>query len=166
MLRLRPYKSCDADIIASWITNEDIYLKWGGNLFGEYPLAGAIIDEVYTKKNGNCEEPDNFYPWVAVDDENRVVGSFIMRYLHKDPKVLRFGWVIVDNSIRGRGYGRQMLELGLKYAYEILGVSVINLGVFEGNEIAHRCYQSVGFADREVVEKQPWNLIEMEHVRM
>ena len=117
---------------------------------------------MYHLNNGRCEEPDNFYPWVALDDEDNVVGHFIMRYLHGDRKILRFGWVIVDDKIRGKGCGRQMLSLGLKYAFEILGVDKVTIGVFENNEPAHKCYAEVGFKDKEIVEKDPWNVIEME----
>ena len=38
-----------------------------------------------------------------------------MRYLQGNPKLLRFGWVIVDGTVRGKGYGTKMLVLGLKY---------------------------------------------------
>lgn len=162
MLRLRPYKSCDAETIEKWIRDEDVFKKWGGLLFGDFPISAKIIDDMYHLNNGRCEEPDNFYPWVALDDEDNVVGHFIMRYLHGDRKILRFGWVIVDDKIRGKGCGRQMLSLGLKYAFEILGVDKVTIGVFENNEPAHKCYAEVGFKDKEIVEKDPWNVIEME----
>ncbi len=55
-----------------------------------------------------------------------------------------------------------MLQIGLKYAFEILGVDVVTIGVFENNEIAHNCYKKVGFIDKEIVIKIPWNVIEME----
>ncbi len=161
MLRLRQYKRCDADIIAEWIKDKDVCLKWGGELFGAFPVTPAIMNETYFEKNGLCEESDNFYPWVAFD-ENGVKGHFIMRYLNGDNKILRFGWVVVDDSARGQGLGSQMLKLGLKYAFEILQVDKVTLGVFENNETAHNCYKRAGFVDREVVEKEPWNVIEME----
>jgi Acetyltransferases, including N-acetylases of ribosomal proteins len=162
MLRLRPYKSCDAAKIAEWIRDEDVFLKWGGQLFGDFPISAEIIDEKYRLQNGGCTEPDNFYPWVAIDEENCVVGHFIMRYLRGDHRLLRFGWVVVDDTIRGKGYGTEMLRLGLRYAFGILGVDKVTLGVFEGNERAHSCYRKAGFSDTgEVVEKQPWNVIEM-----
>ena len=162
MLRLRPYKSCDAAKIAEWIRDEDVFLKWGGQLFGDFPISAEIIDEKYRLQNGGCTEPDNFYPWVAIDEENRVVGHFIMRYLRGDHRFLRFGWVVVDDTIRGKSYGTEMLRLGLRYAFGILGVDKVTLGVFEGNERAHSCYRKAGFSDTgEVVEKQPWNVIEM-----
>jgi hypothetical protein len=37
-------------------------MKWGGELFGEYPINGDIIADVYRNKNGLCKEEDNFYP--------------------------------------------------------------------------------------------------------
>ena len=148
--------------IAEWIRDEDVFLKWGGQLFGDFPISAEIIDEKYRLQNGGCTEPDNFYPWVAIDEENCVVGHFIMRYLRGDHRLLRFGWVVVDDTIRGKGYGTEMLRLGLRYAFGILGVDKVTLGVFEGNERAHSCYRKAGFSDTgEVVEKQPWNVIEM-----
>ncbi len=161
MIGLRQYKSIDAEKIAEWVKDEDAFLKWGGKLFCEYPITARIIDEKYRANNGGCEEPDNFYPWMAFD-ENGVFGHFIMRYMHGDNKFLRFGWVVVDDRVRGRGYGTQMLRLGLKYAFEILGVDIVTLGVFENNDLAHNCYKKVGFKDRETVNKEPWNVIEME----
>ena len=162
MLRLRPYKPCDAAAIVSWLRDETVFRWWGGHRFGACPITAEAVNDKYLAHNGDCEEPDNFYPWVAVNDEGKVVGHFIMRYLKGDHKLLRFGWVIVDDSIRGKGYGTEMLKKGLKYAFEFLNVERITLGVFEGNEIAHSCYKKVGFKDFEIVEKEPWNLIEMD----
>lgn len=72
-----------------------------------------------------------------------------MRYIHGNNKVLRFGWVIVDDSIRGKGYGTSMLRTGLYYAFNILGVHTVTIGVFEHNDIAHSCYKKVGFVTLE-----------------
>ena len=165
MFHLRPYKPCDAKIIEQWIRDREVFLKWGGELFGAFPITEQIIDEKYRNKNGDCVEEDNFHPWVFLDEENRPAGHFIMRYLNGDHKVWRFGWVIVDDSVRGKGIGREMLSMGLKYAFDFLGAEKVTLGVFENNEIAHNCYKRAGFHDVSVVEKEPWNVIEMEITR-
>ena len=47
MLRLRQYKSCDADLIAKWAKDKNVFLKWGGNHFGDYPINAEIIDDEY-----------------------------------------------------------------------------------------------------------------------
>ena len=161
MLKLRPYKSCDAQAISKWVQDKDVFTVWGGERFGNYPITAEIIDKKYREENGDCAEPDNFYPWTAFDD-NGVVGHFIMRYINGDKNVIRFGWVVVDCSVRGKGYGTQMLRLGIKYAFEILGAQKVTIGVFENNEPAHTCYKKVGFVDVDVVKDGRWNIIEME----
>ena len=168
MLRLRPYKSCDSECIVKWLKDENIFLKWGGERFGAFPICANDIDNKYKLNNGDCIEPDNFYPMTAFDDSG-AVGHFIMRYIHGDNRILRFGWVIVDDTKRGKGYGRQMLEQGLKYAFEILGVQKVTIGVFENNSSAYRCYKSVGFkeaiVENDVVEEvkgEKWKIIELE----
>lgn len=165
MIRLRPFKQCDAETVISWLQDETVFLKWGGKLFGAYPLTAERMNEKYFSQNGGCAEPDNFYPWVALDDEGNVVGQFITRYTDGNPKHLRFGWVIVDNSARGKGIGRQMLTAGLKIAFEVLRAESVTLGVFENNEPAHRCYLSVGFRDEKTVDGNPWRQIEMKICR-
>lgn len=164
-MRLRPYKSCDAAHIAEWIQEEQVFLDWGGDRFGTFPIDASVIDNKYMRNNGDCVEEDNFYPWIALDEDGNAVGHFIMRYTGGDPRQLRFGWVVADPAIRGKGYGKQMLLLGLKYAFEILQVERVTLGVFEHNDAAHWCYKSAGFVDTEVVKHKPWNIVEMEILR-
>ena len=55
-----------------------------------------------------------------------------------------------------------MLLLGLKYAFDILKVDKVTIGVFENNESAHWCYRKAGFVDTEIVQSEPWNVVEME----
>ena len=162
MIRLRPYKSCDSEVIAEWIKDENVFRKWGGERFGNYPITASTIDEKYRNDNGDCVEADNFFPWTAIDDDGRIVGHFIMRYTDGDNKQLRFGWIIVDDKHRGKGYGKQMLMLGLKYAFDIFKVDRVTIGVFENNESAYMCYKKVGFIETKIVKGEPWNIIEME----
>ena len=158
VLRIRPYKSCDSKKIASWLTDEKVFYEWGGERFGSYPINAEIINKKYTEQNGDCEEEDNFYPMTAYD-ETGVVGHFIMRYTDKDNRRLRFGWVIVDKERRGRGYGKRMLELGLKYAFEILKARVVTIGVYEHNIPAYKCYKSLGFNEVPQDEYSTMNVL-------
>lgn len=145
MIRLRPYKPCDADEIVSWIKDDSTYMQWSGGRFGSFPITADDIDFKY-QKNGGCSESDNFYPFTAFD-ENGLVGHLIMRYLNGDNKILRFGWVIVNDAKRGQGFGKQILELALKFAFEILKVEKVTIRVHEDNLLAYHCYKTVGFAE-------------------
>lgn len=144
MLTLRPYKPCDAAVILSWIRDEETFRKWSTDRYERYPIAPEDMNRKYLTSNGDCPEPDNFYPFTLCD-ETGPVGHLILRYTA--PGVVRFGFIIVDESKRGRGYGRAMLRLALGYAAGYLGAKKVTLGVLENNPQAHRCYQAAGFRD-------------------
>ena len=169
VLRLRPYKHRDSELIASWLKDEDIFWKWGGDRFDGFPVSAEDIDRKYSEMNGDCEEYDNFYPLMAYGKDGPV-GHFIIRYINGNPEVLRFGWVVVDDSKRGRGYGKRMLQLGLDYAFKILKAKKVTIGVYENNAAAFGCYKSLGF--KEAPDKAPvihnikgreWKVIELEY---
>lgn len=168
MIRLRPYKPCDAKRIVSWCKDEKTFLLWGGNHFGTFPVSEDVMNHKYFYENGDCVERDNFYPVTAFDDTG-IVGHFIMRYLDGNNRILRFGWVIIDDTKRGHGYGQEMLRLGLTYAFEIMQVHKVTIGVFEHNIRAYQCYLSAGFhksADIpdafEDMQGERWKIVELE----
>jgi len=168
-LRLRPYKPCDAEKIVSWIKDEQALRKWSSDRFGEFPVTADDINNKYLGHNGDCIEADNFYPLTAFDYSG-AVGHLILRYTDPHKKTIRFGFVIVDDSKRGQGYGKQMLMLAVKYAFEIFGAEKLTLGVFENNTPAYHCYKAVGFEENgeeaycELFGEQ-WKIVEMEMKR-
>ena len=167
MIRLRPYKPCDAANIAAWCQDKKTYETWGGDLLGAFPLSAEDINAVYLDQNGLCAEEDNFYPMTALDDDE-MAGSFIIRYIHGDRRILRFGWVIVDSAKRGEKIGQRMLTAGLKYAFEILGAEQVTIGVFENNIAGYKCYKAVGFHKPsdlpdsfKEVDGETWKVVEL-----
>lgn len=167
MLRLRPYKPCDAKTIISWCKDEETFRKWTSDRYKSFPITEQDMNEKYIDNNGDCDAPDNFYPMTAFD-ENGIVGHLIMRFTDDIKTILRFGFVIVDSSQRGKGYGREMITLALKYAFEILRVNKVTIGVFENNMPAYYCYKAAGFKDAEgekvicEVLGEKWAVLELE----
>ena len=82
-----------------------------------------------------------------------------MRFTDDNKNELRFGFVIVDDEKRGKGYGKEMLQLAIEYAFKILKVQKITLGVFENNEPAYYCYKSVGFKDVQLKEYEYYHVM-------
>lgn len=168
MLKLRPYKCCDAETIISWCKDEASFRRWTSDRYDHFPITAADMNHKYVDCNGDCPEPDNFYPVTAVD-EGAVVGHMILRYTDARQKTLRFGFVIVDDAKRGMGYGKGMIRLAMAYAFRILGAEKVTLGVFENNLPAYRCYEAAGFRKVEQVTpescqvgNETWNIIEFE----
>lgn len=140
MIRLRPYNTNDADTILSWSNDKISFYKWSAGVLGEYPI---------TKKQFGFV--NNLMAFTTIED-NEIVGFFTMRRPSESFDELRFGFVVVNPEKRGKGYGKAMLQLGLKFAFEIYGAKRVSLGVFENNESAYYCYKAVGFQD-VVLEK-------------
>ncbi len=160
---LRDFKKEDAKIIAGWIRSEEELYRWSADRFNKYPLSGDDINENYAPQ----KESGRFFPLTAVDDQGDVLGHFIIRYPREDDdRSVRFGFVIVNPSLRGKGYGKEMLRLGIEYARKRLHSLRIDLGVFENNAGARHCYEAVGFREygRRECEMPigTWNCIDME----
>lgn len=81
----------------------------------------------------------------AVDGAG-VIGHFTLRFPRKaDKSDARLGFVIVDDKKRGKDYGKQMVRLAVQYAFDVLNVQKVSLGVFENNAPAIGCYEACGF---------------------
>lgn len=148
MLRLRPYKKCDAEKIVKWIKDERTFHKWCADRFETYPLEAEQLNEYYEEQ----AYKDTFFAMTAFQ-ETSIVGHLFMRFVDSEKKVLRFGFVVLDDAYRGKGYGKEMLLLALQYAFTLLKVEKVTLGVFENNPQAQHCYQSIGF--QEALDENP-----------
>ena len=109
MLRLRPYNKNDADIILSWSKDKISFYKWSAGVMGKYPISKKKFCFV-----------ENLMAFTAIEDDE-IVGFFTMRRPSESFDELRFGFIVVDPAKRGKGYGKAMLQLGLKFAKEIYG---------------------------------------------
>ncbi len=167
-MKLRPYKSDDAKTIIGWIKDERALRLWSADRYGAYPVTAKDMNYKYIECNGDCEEPDNFYPMTAVSEEG-IVGHLILRYTDKEQKTIRIGFVIVDDTKRGKGYGKRMIQMAIRYAFDMLQAEKVTLGVFENNPSAYYCYKSAGFQEIQQEKRyvfdfygEQWACIEME----
>ena len=157
MMTLRPFNINDVPTILSWCKDKHAFRLWSADRYKEFPAQPEEMLEQY--------KDDNMYPLTAVADDE-IVGHLLLRYPMEDRTVVRFGFVIVDNSKRGMGYGKQMLRLAIDYVQQELGTQKITLGVFCDNHSAVECYKSVGFritgTDSYPIDGEEWKGFEME----
>lgn len=168
MLRLRPYKACDAREITEWIKSERAFRQWSADRYDKYPITPDDMNAYY----GKYADSGRIWGMTAFD-ENGVVGHFTLRFPDEDSlDEVRLGFVIVDDTKRGKGFGKEMVSLAVRYAFDFIMVNKVSLGVFENNTAAIRCYKSCGFKTvrRETVESyrcmgEIWKCVEMELVK-
>ena len=130
----------------NWVADEREHALWCANLI-PYPMTAKKLQDVLEKDAhdwGGCA-------YVATEDDGKLVGFFVMAVdVSNNSGYLKF--VIVDNKLRGNGYGTQMIKLMLKYAFDIAGVSSVQLNVFDTNDKAKKCYSNIGFIEDSIVK--------------
>ena len=157
-MTLRPFAIDDAPVILSWIKDLSAFRKWSADRYPAFPPKPEDIIAQYAS--------DNIFPYTAIDDDGNIVGHIMLRYPDSSKNVIRFGFVIVDNQLRGKGYGKQMLQLAIQKAIKEYGAKKITLGVFDNNPSAFHCYESVSFkvigTDSYLIDGEEWTGKEME----
>ena len=145
-MKFRKYKKDDANEIIKWIRNEKELFLWSANIYNKFPIGAKDINNFYE----DCSKKTKFYPMTLIENE-KIIGHLTLRNIDEKNEVIRLGFVIVDPNLRGRGYGRKILNYAIGYAKNKLKAKEINLGVFENNLNAYKCYKSAGFieADKE-----------------
>ena len=159
MMTLRPFNINDASTILSWCKDKHAFRLWSADRYKEFPAQPEEMMEQYTG--------ENMFPLTAIVGEE-IIGHILLRFPSEDKSVIRFGFVIVDDSKRGMGYGKQLLRLAIDFAQRELGAQKITLGVFCDNHSAVECYKSVGFRitgeDAYSIDGEEWKGYEMAHL--
>ena len=140
MITLRPYDRTDAESVTRWIKDSSALFLWAADRFREHPLSADTFDGIYTDKSLNG---------FIAEDDGLVMGHLFMQP-HPDGR-LKFGLIIVDPDVRGKGYGKKMLLSALEYAKKRYSPRSVFLCAFDTNQAAYNCYKSLGFAETGVV---------------
>ncbi len=158
---LRKYIPKDADEIIKWIKDKRAFHQWSADRYPSFPISADDINCFYHKFG------ENMLIFTAIDAFDNAIGHFTLRYPNKnDTTVLRLGFVIIDEKLRGKGIGKQMVSCAVDYAFNKLKADELTLGVFENNLNAYKCYKSCGFVETGLTEQyicsgETWNCIEM-----
>ena len=162
MIRLRPFKKQDSQIIAGWPGDEKDFMKWCAGMY-KFPMTAQQLCERYEEF---CRD-DNAWFMTALDDSGKVCGHFIFRKADCENNSIHLGFIIIPPELRGKGFGKKMLLQALKYAFEIFGVKTVTLGVFANNKSALECYKAAGFIETDVEKEcfefcgEKWDCINM-----
>lgn len=147
MVRLRPFKKQDIEKILPWLTDERIMAMWSSGVFA-YPLT----EEQLLARMEEAEKSDREWIMAALNEEGQLIGHLYMRNADYENNSLHLGMIVVDHTRRGQGLGVQMLQKAVEYAFLVLGMQRVTLGVFDCNPGAHACYRKAGFRDDYIEE--------------
>lgn len=144
-MRIRSYiPSKDYQYISKWIDDERTHAFWCANLL-PYPITQQSFHD-FLEKNA-IDWSDSAY--IVTENSGQAIGFFCYS-INTTNNIGFLKMVIVDNAKRGKGYGKKLLDLALQYAFQITGANAVQLNVFNENTSAKRCYEKVGFIERNV----------------
>lgn len=166
-LTLRPYKPSDAATITSWLKSEYLMRQWCADRYEHYPVTPEDMNAYYEQYiDGETSRA------MTMCDGNEVLGYITLRIPADDSSEQRIGFVIVDDSKRGQGLGKALVNMAVNYATGELRATKVSLGVFENNPSAVHCYEAAGFhrvlrpeAESYECLGETWNCVEMERYK-
>lgn len=130
----------DMEVIYNWFADEE-FLK-----FYDYvppvPMTKLEVNKIFDDYEKN-EESDVFA--IKLKESNQIIGIAGFDDIVEENKVATLFIGIGDKNIRGRGYGKEALNLLLKYGFNELDFHRIQLNVLEFNHAAIALYEKAGF---------------------
>lgn len=161
MIRLRPLKRRDCESIVLWLQEERQFSMWSMGTF-HYPLTIAQLEDYMVQ----VEREEDAWSMAALDKEGRLVGHFAVRKANYQENCAYLGFIVVDPEQRGKGFGKEMVTMAVRYAFEVMKVNKVTLNVIEENRAALACYLSIGFQVKERIEQknlggESWTLCRM-----
>lgn len=165
MIRLDYFTPADFSQLISWIDSPRLLMNWSGPMFN-FPLTPDKL--TWYLDGANELGTSDVFIFKAVDSATgATVGHISLGSLSQKNRSARISRVLVDPTIRSRGIGQAMLTEVLRFGFEQLGLHRIDLGVYDFNEAALRCYTRAGMhregLSRDILryEDEYWSLVEM-----
>lgn len=165
LVRLEYFSKKDFQQLIDWMPDASFVLQWSGPTFS-YPLTNGQLEKYMEGAN----KPDaTTYIFKVMDDTiNEVIGHVSLGKVDRNNSSARIGKVLVGAAdSRGKDYGSQIIHAALAFAFEELKLYKVNLGVFDFNMLAIKCYEAAGFRrersikDAAKIGDEYWTLIEM-----
>ena len=126
----------------SWLNDSEVnlYLETKGN------YTNAMLED-YVKEQYERE----VYFWaILVKGSNKHIGNIKIDPINYEEKSGEYGILMGDKPNWGKGYAKEASKRIIKYCFEVLKLSKINLGVIEDNVKAVKLYKNIGFEITEV----------------
>jgi len=133
MIQLRAFTRSDYAQLISWISNAEMLMQFAGPRF-TFPLTASQLD-------GTLNEPNRYA--FAVTENGKTIGH---AEIYIGTTKAWIGRIIIgDPTLRGKGKGKQLMDLLLQIVFIQHQQQVVELNVFDWNTAAIKCYESMGF---------------------
>lgn len=131
----------DAELWARWLSDLEVALPLGDEAYGLFTTEDQARDIADITAHH-----DHVFT-IVERATDRPIGRCLLFGLNKTDRSTEVGIFIGEKDCWGRGYGTEAMRLLLDYAFNLLNLHSVMLGVFSFNERAIRSYRSLGFKE-------------------
>lgn len=130
----------DYEKFAKWFTDMNISIGLG-DAAGNYSLQNTegFFDRHYSSQANHFSIVDL--------KEDRLIGFCWLKDINDVDRATELAILIGDEDYRGKGYGKEAMELIVDYCINILNLHNIMVVVYSHNEKAIEMYKKVGFKE-------------------
>jgi len=169
MIKLRPFEESDIPRLLGWIPDARFLLQWAGPHY-QHPLDKAQL--LTSLEMARALKPTHYMFTANREPDGTAIGHIELMNIDPEKKTALIGRVLIgETGCRGKGYGTEMVREMVMFGFMTLGLTEMNLGVFDFNEPAIACYKKLGFNQYEFrknarrIDNEEWNLIMMRLTR-
>lgn len=130
-------EECATEEYCQWINDPEVtkYLKTKQTTVSD--LVEYIQDTI---KSADC-----LFFGIFWKENSKHIGNIKLELIDFKKSSARVGLMIGDKNFWGRGVATEAIKIITKYAFEILQLREVNLGVASGNQAAIKVYEKCGF---------------------
>lgn len=132
------------------VEDKELYVKWLNDfsvtdgLGGSCKLENLITEQEWIQES--LKKKENQFAIVKLENEELIGGCGFHEVDHIK-RIGTLGIFIGEEQNRGKGYGKEALNLLLEFGFQYLNLNNIMLHVFSFNERAIHCYKKIGFQE-------------------
>lgn len=148
---LSPVDAGDAELWTRWLNDLDVALPLGDEAYSTIAL------DAQRRVVGEIADRGEHVFTVVQSATDRPIGRCLLFDVNRTDRSAMAGILIGEKDRWGQGFGTEAMRLLLDYAFSLLNLHSVMLGVFDFNDRAIRSYRAVGF--REIGRRRDARLI-------
>ena len=138
MIRLEKFGKADYDRLIRWVDSEASMIQFSGPIFN-YPLTHVQLDKYVSADNRLVFR-------VVHSDTNEIIGHAELNQIDPKNSNARICRILIgDKQHRNLGFGKAIIKELIRIGFENLNLHRLDLGVYDFNQPAIRCYLDCGF---------------------
>ena len=110
----------------------------------EQTFTEFIYDPVWTEAYWQAQNVPDRRVFVIMLD-GRMIGEIKLKYIDFDKRECSMGVHMLNDSVKGKGYGTQAEKMILAYAFDQLGMQAVNADALLDNTRSQHVMEKVGF---------------------